>query len=92
MNQKIKFVFTVTGNKRKHSKPKRMSLVWTDGVHRVQSPIVIYTTSDGEGAIYRASGRKGVSTQSKLFIAFIIIVMIIYLCIWTYNFIITVNE
>ncbi|KAF5779666.1 putative cucumisin [Helianthus annuus] len=44
VNQKMKFVLTltVTGNKMKHSTPKRMSLVWTDVVHRVQSPIVIY--------------------------------------------------
>ncbi|KAJ0864388.1 putative subtilisin-like protease, fibronectin type-III domain-containing protein [Helianthus annuus] len=76
MNQKKKFVLTVTGNKIKPSTTKRLSLVWTDGVHRVRSPTVIYTTPDEERAIYSVSGGEGASAQSMLYIAFIFIVLI----------------
>ncbi|GJZ10346.1 subtilisin-like protease SBT4.3 [Tanacetum coccineum] len=49
--QKMKFVVTVGGKRMKPQKLKRVSLVWTDGVHRVRSPIVVHTigiTSAGE--------------------------------------------
>ncbi|KAJ0753134.1 putative cucumisin [Helianthus annuus] len=49
-NQKMNFVVTVKGSKMKPSTINSASLVWTDGVHRVRSPIVVYTRSDGKSA------------------------------------------
>ncbi|KAJ0676514.1 putative cucumisin [Helianthus annuus] len=42
-NLKMNFVVTVKGSKIKHSTINSASLVWSDGVHRVRSPIVVYT-------------------------------------------------
>lgn len=53
LNQKINFLVTVKGKRMKPKTLKRVSLVWTDGVHRVRSPIVVYTvetTSAGGSA------------------------------------------
>ncbi|KAJ0495318.1 putative cucumisin [Helianthus annuus] len=49
-NLKMNFVVTVKGSKMKHSTINSASLVWSDGVHRVRSPIVVYTRSDGKNA------------------------------------------
>ncbi|KAJ0491093.1 hypothetical protein HanHA300_Chr12g0463001 [Helianthus annuus] len=45
---------------------KHLSLVWTDGVHKVRSPIVVYTMSHGEPA----------PTPSMLCITFMLILLI----------------
>ncbi|KAJ0727151.1 putative cucumisin [Helianthus annuus] len=49
-NQKKIFVVTVKGSKMKASTINSASLVWTDGVHKVRSPIVVYTRNDGKRA------------------------------------------
>ncbi|KAK1425831.1 hypothetical protein QVD17_21192 [Tagetes erecta] len=51
LNQKMDFVVTIRGKGLKPRTLKRLSLVWTDGVHKVRSPIVVYSlgrTSNGE--------------------------------------------
>ncbi|PWA62051.1 subtilisin-like protease SBT4.3 [Artemisia annua] len=59
LNQKINFVVTVKGKRMKPETLKRVSLVWTDGVHMVRSPIVVYTgetTSAGGSAQTPSAG------------------------------------
>ncbi|KAJ0638654.1 putative cucumisin [Helianthus annuus] len=66
INQKNFFALTVKGDKMKPFTIKHLSLVWTDGVHKVRSPIVVYTISHGEPA----------STPSVLCITFMLILLI----------------
>ncbi|KAF5939049.1 hypothetical protein HYC85_023308 [Camellia sinensis] len=44
LNEKKSFVVTISGEGLDDSKSVSASLVWSDGTHRVQSPIVIYTS------------------------------------------------
>ncbi|KAI7995097.1 Subtilisin-like protease SBT4.3 [Camellia lanceoleosa] len=44
LNEKKSFVGTISGEGLDDSKSVSVSLVWSDGTHRVQSPIVIYTS------------------------------------------------
>ncbi|GJY06417.1 subtilisin-like protease SBT4.3 [Tanacetum coccineum] len=54
LNENLSFVVTVRGKRMKPLTTRRASLVWTDGVHKVHSPLVLYrlnATSGGEKAI-----------------------------------------
>ncbi|GJU78731.1 subtilisin-like protease SBT4.3 [Tanacetum coccineum] len=54
LNENLNFVVTVRGKRMKPLTTRRASLVWTDGVHKVHSPLVLYrlnATSGGEKAI-----------------------------------------
>ncbi|MFS7932498.1 putative subtilisin-like protease, fibronectin type-III domain-containing protein [Helianthus anomalus] len=48
--QKMNFVVIVKESKMKPSTINNASLVWTDDVHRVRSPIVFCTRPDGKSA------------------------------------------
>lgn len=69
LNQKMSFVVTVRGKRFKPLTLKRTSLLWTDGVHNVRSPIVLYTTSDGERA----------PTPSKFHKTFVVLMIVVLL-------------
>lgn len=45
VNEKHSFVVTVTGKVLSDANVISTSLVWSDGVHSVRSPIVVYTSS-----------------------------------------------
>ncbi|KAJ0490883.1 putative cucumisin [Helianthus annuus] len=68
INQKKFFSLTVRGNKMKPFTIKHLSLVWSDGVHKVRSPIVVYTMSHGEPT--------PTPTPSMLCITFMLIILI----------------
>nr|GEV40445.1 protein root hair defective 3-like [Tanacetum cinerariifolium] len=54
LNENLSFVVTVRGKRMKPLTTRRVSLVWTDGVHKVHSPFVLYrlnATSGGEKAV-----------------------------------------
>ncbi|PWA99865.1 subtilisin-like protease SBT4.3 [Artemisia annua] len=54
LNQNLSFVVTVRGKRMKPLTTRRASLVWTDGFHKVHSPLVLYrenATSGGERAV-----------------------------------------
>ncbi|KAK1425821.1 hypothetical protein QVD17_21182 [Tagetes erecta] len=70
-NEKKNFVVTVWGKGMKPQTIKRTSLLWTDGVHRVRSPIVIYTMGTSNG--------QRVLTTSKFQIIIILLIMTIVL-------------
>ncbi|XP_010443671.1 PREDICTED: subtilisin-like protease SBT4.13 [Camelina sativa] len=43
VNEKQSFMVTVTGNDLNSELPSSANLIWSDGIHNVRSPIVIYT-------------------------------------------------
>ncbi|KAK9050971.1 hypothetical protein SSX86_027596 [Deinandra increscens subsp. villosa] len=71
LNQKMKFVLTIRGEKMNPLTIQRVSLLWTDGVHRVRSPVVIYTekTSDEERAL----------KLSMFYMIFVVLMIVIFL-------------
>ncbi|KAK9050968.1 hypothetical protein SSX86_027593 [Deinandra increscens subsp. villosa] len=70
LNQKMKFVLTVRGKNMNPLTIQRVSLLWTDGVHRVRSPVVIYTgkTSDGERVL----------KLSMFYMIFVVLMILLY--------------
>ncbi|KAK9050275.1 hypothetical protein SSX86_030755 [Deinandra increscens subsp. villosa] len=71
LNQKMNFVLTVRGEKMNPLTIQRVSLLWTDGVHRVRSPVVIHTgkTSDVERVL----------KLSMFYLIFVVLMIVILL-------------
>ncbi|KAI7742642.1 hypothetical protein M8C21_025530 [Ambrosia artemisiifolia] len=69
LNEKMNFVVTIRGRRMKPFKIKRMSLLWTDGIHRVRSPIVFYTTG--------TSGGERTLVPSRFHMTFVILMIVI---------------
>ncbi|GKC04054.1 subtilisin-like protease SBT4.3 [Tanacetum coccineum] len=71
-NQKMSFVVTVKGKIESQLTIESASLLWRDESHNVRSPVVVYTgtsTSRGEGA----------STPPRFFVAFVILLLVVFL-------------
>lgn len=73
LNQKKSFQVIIRGKRLKPYMIKRMSLVWTDGVHKVRSPLVLYTMGNGSGA------ERSSSTPSKTYQIFSIMIILFVL-------------
>ncbi|GKB02877.1 putative cucumisin [Tanacetum coccineum] len=68
-NQMISFVVTVKGSIESSLTTESVSLTWTDGIHVVRSPIVVYT-----GEVF--SGVERASRPPSFLVAFVIFVLV----------------
>ncbi|KAK9064438.1 hypothetical protein SSX86_015820 [Deinandra increscens subsp. villosa] len=82
LNQKMTFTVSVTGKRMKTPRIERMSLLWSDGVHRVRSPVVIYTmeTSSGERTP-TPSRRSHIISVASFIIMILLLISVVILMI-----------
>ncbi|KAL5723139.1 hypothetical protein ACHQM5_006568 [Ranunculus cassubicifolius] len=52
LNEKMNFTITVSARKAKENQIYSASLIWTDGIHKVRSPIVMYINRGATQATY----------------------------------------
>lgn len=71
LNQKMSFRVIVKGKRFKPLTMKRVSLMWSDGIHKVRSPIVLYTLESP------SSGNQVPIPSSGIYIAFVILIAVL---------------